>query len=302
MWKPRKSKPSSMWTTLVLASGDRRQAHRGQHVGDLARVAPRRRSRCRRRGRRSRPRSGPAASSAGPCRRGAALSLGRHRRQPGCHGACKCSSSTDKAMLASSGERIPPCGVPVRLSCVFAELGEDPGLEERLHQRQHALVFDPRSAPGPSRRCGRSRSKARLDVGLEHPLVAVGAEVMDLSDRVLRSPLGPEPVGDRHESRPRRSVPAPASTRPARPGRRRSGCPALRSFPTAALGIIACRTGAGGTSRPQLVSQLVQEHRRPRPADRSRRRSAVDPGGAGPRVARDPFPRHRPGRPGHTRG
>lgn len=29
------------------------------------------------------------------------------------HLVAKCSSSTDKAMLANSGERIPPCRVPV---------------------------------------------------------------------------------------------------------------------------------------------------------------------------------------------
>ena len=29
----------------------------------------------------------------------------------------------------------------------LAELGEDPGLEERLDQRQHALVLDPRPHP-----------------------------------------------------------------------------------------------------------------------------------------------------------
>jgi len=33
-------------------------------------------------------------------------------------------------------------GVPV-----FAELGKYPGLEERLHQREHALVLDPGPHP-----------------------------------------------------------------------------------------------------------------------------------------------------------
>jgi hypothetical protein len=46
-------------------------------------------------------------------------------------------------MLASSGDRMPPCGVPVGGVLPFAEFGEDPGLQERLDQRQHALVLDP---------------------------------------------------------------------------------------------------------------------------------------------------------------
>ena len=36
-------------------------------------------------------------------------------------------------------------------------------------------------------------------VSVEHPAVTVGAELMDLGDRVVRPPPGPEPVGDRHE-------------------------------------------------------------------------------------------------------
>ena len=41
--------------------------------------------------------------------------------------------------------------------------------------------------------------KARLDIRIQHPPIAQGAEVMDLGDRVVRAPLGPEPVGDRLE-------------------------------------------------------------------------------------------------------
>src|SRR5215207_9113398 len=50
---------------------------------------------------------------------------------PGFHGACRCSSSTDSAMLASSGDKMPPCGVPVSVSStspssVLAECAEQP--------------------------------------------------------------------------------------------------------------------------------------------------------------------------------
>ena len=41
--------------------------------------------------------------------------------------------------------------------------------------------------------------KARLDVRIQHPLVSLGAEMVDLGDRVVCAPLGPEPVGDRLE-------------------------------------------------------------------------------------------------------
>jgi len=36
--------------------------------------------------------------------------------------------------------------------------------------------------------------KARLDVSIEHPAVAVGAELVDLGDRVVCSPHRPEPI------------------------------------------------------------------------------------------------------------
>ena len=76
-------------------------------------------------------------------------------------------------MLASSGERIPPCGVPVIVSAAAARLGQDPGPQERLHQRQHALVPDP--SPHPAHQGGVvDLVEARLDVRLEHPLVVAG--------------------------------------------------------------------------------------------------------------------------------
>ncbi len=41
--------------------------------------------------------------------------------------------------------------------------------------------------------------ETRLDVRVQHPPIAAGAEQVDLSDRVVRPPPGPEPIGDRHE-------------------------------------------------------------------------------------------------------
>jgi len=80
----------------------------------------------------------------------------------------------------------------------LTEFGEDPGLEERLDQPQHALVLDPGSHAVHQGHMV-DPVKARLDVRIQHPLVSLGAEQVDLGDRVVCAPLGPEPVGDRLE-------------------------------------------------------------------------------------------------------
>ena len=53
-------------------------------------------------------------------------------------------------MLASSGERIPPWGVPVPVFLDQAVLAEDACSQERLYQGQDPLVPDTTPAPGPS--------------------------------------------------------------------------------------------------------------------------------------------------------
>ena len=80
----------------------------------------------------------------------------------------------------------------------LAGLGHDPSLEERLHQRHNALVLDPR--PHPIEQSGvRDLVKARLDIGVQHPTVTVGAELMNLGDRIVSPPVRPEPIGNRLE-------------------------------------------------------------------------------------------------------
>ncbi len=93
----------------------------------------------------------------------------------------------------------PPCGVPV---LVFrdAVLTEDPGLQERLHQRQDAFVPDPSTHPVHQGRVV-DVVEARLDVAFQHPLIRAGPEQVDLSDRVVRPPLRAEPIGARVEIR-----------------------------------------------------------------------------------------------------
>jgi hypothetical protein len=81
-----------------------------------------------------------------------------------------------------------------------AELGEDPGLEEGLDQREHTLVLDP--GPHPVHQ-GRMRDgvEARLDVSVQHPPVALGAEPLNLGDSVVCPPHRPETIGDGQEVR-----------------------------------------------------------------------------------------------------
>jgi DNA invertase Pin-like site-specific DNA recombinase len=174
----------------------------------------------------------------------------------------------------------------------LAEFGEDPGLEERLDQPQHPLVLDPR--PNPVHQGHMVDGvKARLDIRIQHPAVALGAEVVDLGDRVVCAPLGPEPVGDQlevgledrfqHQFQRRlddpvghrRNPKAPHLTRPARlgdlafPHRLRPDLPAL-------------------DQSAEVVQERGASHRLLDPGDGP----PVPTGGVGPAVGRNPVPRH----------
>ena len=155
---PRKSNPSSMWQTLVFSS-DRRKPIGASTAATSSRALRRRRwvpddhdhevVRVA-----DEPHAGP------PARR----CLARvHSGPSASHFSAKCSSSTDRAILASSGERIPPWGVPVIVVPVNAVLSEDARLQERLHQAQDALVPDPMSHPAHEGRVV-DLVEARLDV------------------------------------------------------------------------------------------------------------------------------------------
>ena len=74
-------------------------------------------------------------------------------------------------MLASSGERMPPCGVPVTVSPLDAILAEDAGTQERRHEREDAPVSDPIAQPvheGPLV----DLVEAGRDVRIHHPPIA----------------------------------------------------------------------------------------------------------------------------------
>ena len=45
----------------------------------------------------------------------------------------------------------------------------------------------------------RNLVKARLDIGVQHPAITLGAEPLNLRDRVMGPPIGSETVRDRHE-------------------------------------------------------------------------------------------------------
>ena len=81
-----------------------------------------------------------------------------------------------------------------------AVLGEDTGTQKRLDQRHHAFVSNP--IPNPTQQ-GRMRDlvEACFDVTFEHPVVTVGCQHVDLSNRVMRSTRRTEPVTARVEVR-----------------------------------------------------------------------------------------------------
>ena len=80
----------------------------------------------------------------------------------------------------------------------IAGLCHDPGLQEGLHQRHDAFVLHP--CPDPVQQDGViDHVEARLDVGVQHPVVALGAEAVDVGHGVMSPPLRSEPIRDRQE-------------------------------------------------------------------------------------------------------
>ena len=175
---------------------------------------------------------------------------------------------------------------------VLAELGEDPGLEERLDQRQHALVLDPRPHPVHQGRVvdgSRSTPRCPRPAPTDNPGCRRGGS--------RRSRRGPAAwAGTRRRparSRPRRSVPAPASAPPGRPGRRPSESRGCGPFPTRpAWGSCVPAPAAAGTSRPSDWPADRPGTRDPDPLLDVGDRQAVDAGSVRPPVARDPVERH----------
>jgi site-specific DNA recombinase len=106
------------------------------------------------------------------------------------HASCPLRWGRDYPALRGSGQ------------CVLAVAGgrHDPGPQERLYQAADALVLDPRPKAIHQRRM-RNFVETGGDVGLQHPVVPLGAEELDLGDRVVCAPVGAEPVRARLEIR-----------------------------------------------------------------------------------------------------
>ena len=83
-----------------------------------------------------------------------------------------------------------------------AEFREDPGFQERLHQRARTLVLDPYPQPVHQSRMI-DFVETGFDVGLQNPAVitGLGCEMVDLGDRVLSAPFRAEPIRARLEIR-----------------------------------------------------------------------------------------------------
>jgi hypothetical protein len=90
-------------------------------------------------------------------------------------------------MLASSGERVPPCG-------------EDAGSQERHDEGQHASVGDALAHPAHEGPVVDLIETGR-DVRVHHPLIGAAGEVVDLGDRVLRPSFGSEAARARRKVR-----------------------------------------------------------------------------------------------------
>jgi hypothetical protein len=137
-------------------------------------------------------------------------------------------------------------------------LGQDPGPQERLDERQHALVRDALAHPAHQGRVV-DAVEARLDVRLEHPLIRAAGEVAHLGDRVLRPAPGPKPVGARLkislEDRLQHQLEGGLHDRS-----RTVAIPSRRSFPPR-LGITRSFTGAGRKLPPRSSSRSPARNR-----------------------------------------
>jgi hypothetical protein len=73
-----------------------------------------------------------------------------------------------------------------------AVLGEDPRLQERLHQRQDTLVADPTTHPVHQGRV-RDLVETGFDVSFHDPLIRAGREMVHLGHGVMSPPLRANP-------------------------------------------------------------------------------------------------------------
>ncbi len=195
-------------------------------------------------------------------------------------------------MLASSGERIPPCGVPVIVSCSVPSVGEDTGLQKRLHQAQDALVSD--SGPHSVHQSRHARFRRSTPRCLRRPPTRRSWRPAGGSRRSRRALSG---SGESRRSTGRKSasqIGSSTSFSAACTTRSRTvGMPSRRSLPLA-FGIIRSRT-AKGTNRQAFRSarSSARKTSSPRTAVMERAVQPSTPAVRAPLLPLDPRPCHQ---------
>ena len=114
--------------------------------------------------------------------------------------AAKCSSSTERAMLASSGERMPPWGVPLLVSLVTPSSERTPACRNAFTSPTTRLSPIATSHPVHQGRVVDLVETGR-DVTFEHPGIALGGEHVNLGNRVVSPATRAEAVTTRLEVR-----------------------------------------------------------------------------------------------------
>ncbi len=172
-----------------------------------------------------------------------------------------------------------------------SEFGEDPGFQERLHQRAYSFILDPRPETFHQSRM-RDFVETGFDVALQHPMIAggPGGEKVDLGDRVLRAPVQAEPVRARLEIRLedgfehqlQACLDHPVSD---------SGNSEFPEFPICLGYLHLPDLNRLELARLQRVADLPQESLDPYPGFDSGRRGLVDPWSPGALISGHAFPR-----------
>ena len=187
-----------MWVIYVF-SADRRRPIGARHRGNLltqvfgvAAVAGDHHQT-------SRPRNGRDDSWADPGGAGWPAGFAAAAGPPGARAMC--SSSTDRARLASSGERIPPCGVPVSLSPQRRRSWPRMPAFRNAFTKARTRLSPTRSRTRSIRAGCVDLVEARRDVALDDPLIGAGRQIAGLGDRVVSPPVRAEAVATRKKVR-----------------------------------------------------------------------------------------------------
>ncbi|PRX42831.1 hypothetical protein B0I32_1662 [Nonomuraea fuscirosea] len=113
-------------------------------------------------------------------------------------GISRTSNQRDPLTTCTFRVAPPPCGVPVVVLLFSPSSVKIPAFKNALTSAETRLSFT-RQRTRSIRAVMVNPVEARLDVRIQHPPIASGAEMVDLSDRILSTPVGPEPIGDRLE-------------------------------------------------------------------------------------------------------